>query len=173
MQRSLSALCHCRNLCHFLSYLSDVERGSPLTFPRPAYRSATKESCGHVISEQKWPECFTQQPPSRWNFIYLSITVTSAHVSGRVLQHLRADVSNRMPGVVLRVSSCRHPTHQPSFFLRLRTVWVKAAAGADCMEHAEEVEMSAPLFDASVYTWRHEASQPLSRLTHSCPHKNS
>lgn len=46
MQFSQSASCHGRNLCHFLSYLIDVERGSPLTFPRPTYRSAT---CAVVI----------------------------------------------------------------------------------------------------------------------------
>lgn len=30
----LSAAGPCRNLCHFLSYYTAVERGSPLTFPR-------------------------------------------------------------------------------------------------------------------------------------------
>lgn len=59
------------------------------------------------------------------------------------------------------------PTHQA--FLRPMYCMSKSCA-ADCMEHAEVVR-SAPLFDASVHIWRHEASL-LSHLTHSCPHKN-
>lgn len=73
-----------------------------------------------------------------------------------LLQRLLADISNRMSGVVLCVSSCRHLCYPPG----LSALYCMSKSAEDCMEHAEEAR-NAPLFDVSVYICRHEASRRL------------
>lgn len=159
MQCSLSALCACRNLCHFLSYLIDVERGSPLTFPRPTYRcSAARavmqfQSRTDLTFSHRWAvdkvECISRLLSHGAHA--RSLVFFQGHAL--VLHGVFADVLNRMSGVALRVSSCRHPFNPPGFSV----LYCMSKSAEDCMEHAEEV-WSAPLFDACLHIWRHEAS---------------
>lgn len=158
MQCSLSALCACRNLCHFLSYLIDVERGSPLTFPRPTYHCSAASAVMQLQNRTDLTfshhrvldkvECISRLVShgahAHWLLCFQGHAL--------VLQWLFADVLNRMSGVVLRVSSCRHPFNPPGFSV----LYCMSKSAEDCMEHAEEV-WSAPLFDACLHIWMHEA----------------
>lgn len=100
--KTAAALCHCRNLCHFLSYLIDVERGSPLTFPRPTYRSVLlpPRSRNNLNSSANEKVDFQTREPNAGElvvFFCLSLRVAvNVHRTG-------------CSGVVVHVSSCRPP----------------------------------------------------------------
>lgn len=125
--KKAAASCYCRNLCHFLSYLIDVERGSPLTFPRPTYRTvhSPPRSRNNLNSSANEKVDFqTREPHAGELVVFFCLCLGAAanvHRTG-------------CSGVVVHVSSCR-PLLPP---------YCMSKSAEHCMEHAEEAR-SAPL----------------------------
>lgn len=156
MQRSLSATCPCRNLCHFLSYHIDVERGSPLSFPRPTYRCTIWNVVVQLCSRNNQILGFFGFFTYKIKLIHRHLTVTYSTSYPKtklmlvgVLQHPCADKQD-----IGGCSACLLLQTSTRLFCLVLLKLCKSAK--DCMENAEEVR-NAPLFEASVYIWRHKA----------------